>query len=51
MEKTTGLIKRDGKEFNCCQRTLMIIHKEHPLPGFESNFMKAASSFGGGVGS
>ena len=50
MDKTTGLIERDGKEYNCCESTLMIINKEHPLPGFESNIMKVASPFGGGVG-
>ncbi len=50
MDKTTGLIVRDGKNFNCCESTLMMIHKGHPLPGFESNIMKAASPLGGGVG-
>ncbi len=50
MDKTTGAIVRDGKEFDCCESTLMIVHREHPLPGFDSNIMKAASPFGGGVG-
>jgi C_GCAxxG_C_C family probable redox protein len=49
MGKKTGFIKRDGEMFNCCESTLMNINKEHPLPGFESNIMKAASSFGGGI--
>jgi C_GCAxxG_C_C family probable redox protein len=51
LDKTTGLIKRCGKEFNCCQSTLLHIHRKHPLLGFESNIMRAASPFGGGVGS
>ena len=50
MDKTTGAIVRDGKEFDCCESTLMIVHREHPLPGFDSNIMRAASPFGGGVG-
>jgi C_GCAxxG_C_C family probable redox protein len=28
----------------------MIVHKEHPLPGFEPNIMRAASLTGAGVG-
>ena len=44
------MIVRDGKRFNCCESALMMIHEGHPLPGFESNLMKAASSLGGGVG-
>ena len=44
------MIVRDGKRFNCCESALMMIHEGHPLPGFESNIMKAASSLGGGVG-
>ena len=50
MNKTTGGNVIDGKEFDCCESTLMIVNREHPLPGFESNIMKAASPFGGGVG-
>ncbi len=50
MDKTTGGNVIDGKEFDCCESTLMIVNREHPLPGFESNIMKAASPFGGGVG-
>ncbi len=50
MDKKTGVIVRDGKEFDCCESTLMIVHREHPLPGFDSNIMRAASPFGGGVG-
>ena len=44
------MIVRDGKRFNCCESALMMIYEEHPLPGFESSIMKAASSLGGGVG-
>ena len=44
------MIVRDGKRFNCCESALIMIHEGHPLPGFESNIMKAASSLGGGVG-
>jgi C_GCAxxG_C_C family probable redox protein len=44
------MIVRDGKRFNCCESTLMMIQEGHPLPGFESSIMKAASSLGGGVG-
>lgn len=44
------MIVRDGKRFNCCESALMMIHEGHPLPGFESKIMKAASSLGGGVG-
>ncbi len=50
MDKTTGLNVRDGKEFDCCESTLMIVHREHPLPGFEPNIMRAASITGAGVG-
>ncbi len=50
MDKTTGAIVRDGKEFNCCESTLMIVNREHSLPGFDSNILKAASPMGGGVG-
>ena len=50
MDKKTGVIVRDGKEFDCAESVLMIVHREHPLPGFESNIMKAASALGGGVG-
>jgi C_GCAxxG_C_C family probable redox protein len=44
------MIVRDGKRFNCCESALMMIDEGHPLPGFEFNVMKAASSLGGGVG-
>ena len=44
------MIVRDGKRFNCCESALMMIHEGHPLPGFGSSIMKAASSLGGGVG-
>jgi C_GCAxxG_C_C family probable redox protein len=47
--KTTGLIVRDGRKFNCCESTMMLIDREHPLPGLESNIIKAATSFGGGI--
>ena len=47
--KTTGLIVRNWKKFNCCESTLLLINKEHPLPGFESNILKATTSFGGGI--
>ena len=44
------MIVKDGKRFNCCESALIMIDEGHPLPGFESNIMKAASSLGGGVG-
>jgi C_GCAxxG_C_C family probable redox protein len=44
------MIVRDGKRFNCCESALIMIDDGHPLPSFESNIMKAASSLGGGVG-
>jgi C_GCAxxG_C_C family probable redox protein len=44
------MIVRDGKRFNCCESALIMIDEGHPLPGFESSIMKAASSLGGGVG-
>ena len=44
------MIVRDGKRFNCCESSMMMIHEGHPLPGFESNIMTAAASRGGGVG-
>lgn len=50
MDKTTGLNVRDGKRFHCCESTLLNIHREHPLPGFEPNIMKAASLTGASVG-
>ena len=50
MEKTTGLNVRDGKEVDCCESTLLIVNDTHPLPGFESNIMRAASLTGAGVG-
>ncbi len=50
LDKTTGSNVIDGKEFDCCESTLMIINREHPLPGFGPDIMKVASPFGGGVG-
>ncbi len=50
MDKTTGLNKRDGKGYNCCESTLLIVNDGHPLPGLESNVMKVASLTGAGVG-
>jgi C_GCAxxG_C_C family probable redox protein len=50
MDKTTGLNNLDGKGFNCCESTLLNIHREHPLHGFEPNVMRAASLTGAGVG-
>ncbi|MBA7598280.1 hypothetical protein ES703_05294 [subsurface metagenome] len=50
MDKKTGVIVRDGKEFDCAESVLIIVNEGHPLPGFESNIMKAASPMGGGVG-
>ena len=44
------MIIRDGKRFNCSESVLLMVDEGHPLPGFESNIMKAASSLGGGVG-
>jgi len=49
MGKKYAFVKRDGKTFNCCESTVLNIHGEHPLPGYESNIMKAASTFGGGI--
>jgi len=50
LDKTTGLNVRDGKEFDCCESTLMIVNDNHPLPGFGPNIMRAASLTGAGVG-
>ena len=50
MDKKTGVIVRDGKEFDCAESVLIIVNEGHPLPGFEPNIMKAASPLGGGVG-
>ena len=50
MDKKTGVIVRDGKEFDCAESVLIIVNEGHPLPGFELNIMKAASALGGGVG-
>lgn len=50
LDKTTGVIVRDGKEFDCAESVLIIVNERRPLPGFESNIMKAASPLGGGVG-
>ncbi len=50
MDKKTGVIGRDGKEFDCAESVLIIDNEGHPLPGFELNIMKAASALGGGVG-
>ena len=44
------MISRNGKSFNCCESVLIMVDERYPLLGFESNIMKAASSFGGGVG-
>jgi len=44
------MIGRNGKSFNCCESVLIMVDEEYPLKGFEPNIMKAASSFGGGVG-
>ncbi len=44
------MIGRNGKRFNCCESVLIMVDAGHPLKGFEPNIMKAASSFGGGVG-
>jgi C_GCAxxG_C_C family probable redox protein len=44
------MIVRDGKRFNCSESVLIMIDEGHPLPGFEPNIMKTASSLGGGVG-
>jgi len=44
------MIGRDGKRFNCAESALILVDEDYPLPGFEGNIMKAASSLGGGVG-
>ena len=44
------MIVREGKRLNCCESALIMVDEGHPLPGFEANTMKAASSLGGGVG-
>ena len=50
MNNTTSFFERDGKKFNCCESVLTVIDKGYPLPGFESNIMRAVSPLGGGVG-
>ena len=49
MDKTTGLNVIAGKNFNCCESTLLNVHRKRPIPGFEPNIIKAATSFGGGI--
>jgi C_GCAxxG_C_C family probable redox protein len=44
------MIVRDSKRFNCCESVMIMVDEGHPLQGFESSIMKAASSLGGGVG-
>jgi C_GCAxxG_C_C family probable redox protein len=48
-DKLTGLNDRDGKHYNCCESTLLIVNDHYPLPGFESNIMRASSLTGAGV--
>ena len=48
-DKLTGINDRDGNHFNCCESTLLIVNDSYPLPGFESNIMKASSLTGAGV--
>ena len=43
------MIERDGKRFNCCESTLMLINEEIPLKGFNQGVIRAASNLGGGV--
>ena len=43
------MIERDGKRFNCCESTLMLINEEIPLNGFNQGVIRAASNLGGGV--
>jgi C_GCAxxG_C_C family probable redox protein len=49
MGKKYAFVERDGKTFNCCESTLLNVHGEHPLPGFDSDIMKVASPYGGGI--
>lgn len=44
------MISRGELRFNCCESVLMRIDRENPLPGFDIDFMRIASAFGGGVG-
>ena len=50
MDKTTGINDRDGRHYNCCESTLLIVNDTHPLPGFEPNIMRTASLTGASVG-
>jgi C_GCAxxG_C_C family probable redox protein len=49
-EKLTGLLQIDGRGYNCCESTVMLINEKHPLPGFGKDTMKIMSTTGGGVG-
>jgi len=49
LDKLTGINNRGGKGYNCCESTLLIVNDKHPLPGFDSNIMRASSLTGAGV--
>ena len=44
------MISEGELRFNCCESTLKRVNKEKPLPGFDSDIMRIASGFGGGIG-
>ena len=44
------MISEGELRFNCCESTLKRVNKAKPLPGFDSDIMRIASGFGGGIG-
>ncbi|MBD3170885.1 hypothetical protein GF326_00275 [Candidatus Bathyarchaeota archaeon] len=42
------MIERDQKRFNCCESTIIKVNEKHPLKGFGTGVMRAASNMGGG---
>ncbi len=44
-----GMISRGDLKFNCCESVLIRIDESKPLPGFDTDMMRIASAFGGGV--
>lgn len=43
------MISKGDLRFNCCESVLIRIDRENPLPCFETDVMRIASTFGGGV--
>jgi C_GCAxxG_C_C family probable redox protein len=43
------MISRGDLNFNCCESVLLRIDGRDSLPGFDSDVMRIASAFGGGV--